>query len=340
MEFNESVPPLVGYLERDDPAMETWYGLIDQKIPLRLKSKNASWSLRIHRDQKGADPTFSLVLGFRSDQPYWKPLDMIKVIDMHVVGDHVFLDVVNMEADNAMGCIVIRPEDCTVFDHTWMESSAKNLGWPFLTVTQTFIETKLNLFRGTNLETCRDLAEFVKKGYSVTARGIQRVREKTEKRKAALAMGSDPAEGSTGQKVTSGSGSGAKGSSKGKEPNPTPSSTARHDETTAPKEHASKSQRGSLPIPNRDGIIACLQFSERSLRNDRPARTDDINASRSVVNSHSRMYMAGRRDAHAIPCRLHRSFRQRASGGRRRWEASATRGACIDEAKYAEYEGS
>jgi hypothetical protein len=309
MEFNESLPPLVGYLERDDPAMETWYGVIDQKIPLRLKSKNASWSLRIHSEENGADPTFSLVLGFRSTQPSWKPLDRIKVIDMHVISDHVFLDVVNTEADNAIGCIVIRPEDCTLFDPTWMESGAKALCWPFLDVTQTFVETKLKLFRGTNLETCQVLAEFVKKGYSVTARGLQKNREKTEKRKAALAMATDPAEGSTGPKIASGSGSGAKESSKGKKPNPTSSSSARLEETTAPKEHASKSQRGSLPNHNRDGIIACLQFPGRSLRNDWRARTDDINASRSVENSHSRMYLGGRRDSHAIPCRLHRSFR-------------------------------
>lgn len=272
MEFNESLPPLVGYLERDDSAMEMWYEILDQKIPLRLKSKNASWSLRIRSEEDGADPTFSLVLGFRSyKSSSWKPLDTIKVIDIHVKGDHVFLDVVNTEADNALGCIVMRPEDCTGFDPTWMMTTAKDLEWPFSLVTETFIESKLKLFRGNNLDMCRDLADFVRKGYSVRARGLVEAHDRIQKRKAELSMATDQAEGSTDQ--------------------------------------SSKSQKGSVPNYNRDGIVACLNFPGRSLRIDSRATADAINVSRLVVNPHSLMYLGGRLDSNAIHCRLFRSCR-------------------------------
>lgn len=272
MEFNESLPPLVGYLERDDTAMEMWYQIIDQKIPLRLKSKNASWSLRIRSEEDGADPTFSLVLGFRSQKTTsYKPLDMIKVIDIHVKGDHVFLDVVNTEADNAWGCIVMRPEDCTVFDVTWMTTTGKDLEWPFSLVTESFVESKLKLFRGNNLDMCRDLADFVRKGYSVRARGLRETHDRIEKRKADLSISTDQAEGSTDQ--------------------------------------SSKSQKGSVPNYNRVGIVACLNFLGRSLRNDRRARADAINVSRLVVYPLSHMYLGGRLDSNAILCRLYRSCR-------------------------------
>lgn len=188
--FNESAPPLVGYLKRDESDLGRWSEVLETKVPLRLVSMNTAWSLEVHDGEE--IPFFTLCLGFKnaSGSRLWRKLTNVTVIGMHIRADHVFLDVVNMDV-GVTGCITLYPEECTVFDAYYLQVSAAILKEStFRTSCEVFLHNKLELVNPSDwLQTCRELSVFINNGFK-TAWGVKRkaaeLQARHERRKSGI----------------------------------------------------------------------------------------------------------------------------------------------------------